>query len=207
MQALPARVRGMTVTLVSTAENAAAFRRMGLDTSLMPAIGLNIHPKKPRKPLNAAEPLKLLFVGKIVTVKGIDLAIEALKASGIKATCTIVGEGDFAAAAKKLVGRLDLTGRVEFRGQLTRSETLEIYAGYDVFLYPSLHDTGGYAVIEAMGCGVPVVCLDCGGPRMAVKDGCGIRVPPGSRREVVAGLAAAIGIMLYAGAFALGLLN
>jgi hypothetical protein len=75
---------------------------------------------------------------------------------------------------------------------LTRAETLKLYPEYDLFLFPSLHDTGGYAIIEAMACGLPVICLDCGGPRVAVKNGAGTRIRLGSRHKVIAGLADAL---------------
>jgi glycosyltransferase involved in cell wall biosynthesis len=69
---------------------------------------------------------------------------------------------------------------------------LRLYPDYDAFVFPSLHDTGGYAVIEAMFNELPVICLDCGGPAVAVRENCGIKVPLGSRDQVVAGLAEAI---------------
>jgi glycosyltransferase involved in cell wall biosynthesis len=59
-------------------------------------------------------------------------------------------------------------------------------------VFPSLHDTGGYAVIEAMFNELPVICLDCGGPAVAVREKCGIKVPLDSRDKVVADLALAI---------------
>jgi hypothetical protein len=69
---------------------------------------------------------------------------------------------------------------------------LKAYPDYDVFVFPSLHDTGGYAIIEAMFNELPVICLDYGGPAVVVRDGCGIKVPLGPRAKVIAGLAAAI---------------
>src|SRR5439155_12161859 len=92
-------------------------------------------------------PLKILFVGNIITLKGIDLAIHALHQSGIDATFTLVGDGNYLEAAKKLAKRLGVEKKVEFRGRMPRREVLEIYSHYDLFLFPSLHDTGGYAVI------------------------------------------------------------
>jgi glycosyltransferase involved in cell wall biosynthesis len=88
--------------------------------------------------------------------------------------------------------RLGLQKQMDFPGRLPRAEVLKLDADFDVWMFPSLHDTGGYAVIEAMNCGLPVICLDCGGPRVVVRDGAGIRVPLGSRGAVIAGLAAAI---------------
>ena len=189
---LPKRAQTTTVTLVSTEEMEQTFLHLGLEAQLMPTIGLHISPMAPRPPRSPDEPLRILFVGNLITLKGIDLAIQALKESGSKARFTLVGEGSYGAAAKRLVEKLGLAGQVDFRGRLTRPETLKVYPEYDLFLFPSLHDTGGYAIIEAMACGLPVICLDCGGPRVAVKDGAGIRIPMGSRGQVIEGLAAAL---------------
>src|SRR5579884_2846969 len=188
---LPKRAQMTTVTLASTAEMEETFHRLGLEATLMPTIGLN--PKdifvSERTPKG---PLKILFVGSVITLKGIDLAIQAFAQAGTAATFTIIGGNGFTNVMKRLARRLGVESKVEFRGRLPLQETLASYAGYDLFLFPSLHDTGGYAVIEAMASGLPVVCLDCGGPRLAVKEGTGIKVPLGSRKEVVNKLAEAI---------------
>lgn len=189
---LPKRAQTTTVTLVSTREMEHTFLQLGFKTTLMPTIGLQTSrlATRPRQPHPG--PLKILFVGNIITLKGIDLAIEALSQSGTNATFTIVGSGNFMVAAKKLAARLGLRERVYFPGRLPRLETLNVYPDFDLFLFPTLHDTGGYAVIEAMFHGLPVICLDCGGPRIAVKDGAGIRVPLGPRPRIIALLADAI---------------
>ena len=69
---------------------------------------------------------------------------------------------------------------------------LERYGEYDAMLYPSLHDTGGFVLLEAMATTLPVICLDYAGPALSVADDCGIPVPLGSRTDVIAHLAAAI---------------
>ncbi|EEF57256.1 glycosyltransferase [Pedosphaera parvula] len=189
---LPRRAMATTTTLVSTHEMKRTFFNLGFETTLMPTIGLHVS-KTPFLPRKAIEgPLKILFVGNVITLKGIDLAIHALHQSGIDATFTLVGDGNYLEAAKKLVRRLGMEKRVEFRGRMPRREVLAMYSHYDLFLFPSLHDTGGYAVIEAMSHGVPVICLDCGGPRVSVKKGAGIQVSLGSRKEVIQGLASAL---------------
>jgi hypothetical protein len=104
----------------------------------------------------------------------------------------LVGSGNFLNAAQRQIEKLGLGNRVNFKGRLPRDEVLKIYPEYDVFVFPSLHDTGGYAVIEAMFNELPVICLDCGGPAVAVRDGCGTKVPLGSRTRVVQDLAMAI---------------
>lgn len=189
---LPKRAQMTTITLVSTPEMEQTFLNLGLETTLMPTIGLDVR-NIPFKPHASHEgPLKVLFVGSVITLKGIDLAIQAMAEVGTDAEFTIVGDGKFMAVAKELVKYLGIESRVEFLGRLPLKEALKVYANYDLFLFPSLHDTGGYAVIEAMCNGLPAVCLECGGPRLAVRDGAGVLIPMGRRRDVVSALAAAV---------------
>ena len=197
--ALPQRARASTLILVTTTEMQRAFTRLGFESVLMPTIGLKTHellfqPQLPFQPhRGSAGALRLLFVGNIITLKGVHLALAALKQSGTDATLTLVGTGNYQAAAEYEAKRLGLGERVTFLGRRKREEVLQMYPDYDVFLYPSLHDTGGYAVIEAMFNELPVICLDCGGPAVTVQAQCGVRVPLGKRAEVIGGVAAAIG--------------
>jgi glycosyltransferase involved in cell wall biosynthesis len=189
---LPKRARATTLILVSTREMQRTFRWLGFDSEVMPTIGLRPAemPFQPHRP--GEGPLRLLFVGNIITLKGVDLALAALQQSQTNAVLTLIGTGSYLAAAKRLVERLGLSERVRFEGRLPREEVLKVYPRYDVFIFPSLHDTGGYAIIEAMFNGLPVICLDYAGPAVVMQDGCGVKVPLGSRAKVIAGLAAAI---------------
>jgi glycosyltransferase involved in cell wall biosynthesis len=189
---LPRRARATTLLLASTPEMQEAIHALGFEAQVMPTIGLKPAelPYRPHSPSQG--PLKLLFVGNLITLKGLDLAIAALKQSQTNATLTLIGSGSYEARARQTVKKDGLGDRIRFLGRLPRSQVLQTYADYDVFLFPSLHDTGGYAVIEAMANELPVICLDCGGPAVAVQPDCGIRVPLGPRSSVVAGLAAAI---------------
>ena len=191
-QVLTKRSRATTLILASTCEMQETFGRLGFKPQLMPTIGLKVRELPFRPHVIRRGPLRLLFVGNIITLKGVDLALHALKESGIDATFTFFGSGNYEAAAQKLTSRLGLTERVFFKGRLPRLEILERYAEYDVFVFPSLHDTGGYALIEAMLNELPGVCLDCGGPGVAVPEGCGVKVPLGRRPPVITGLAQAL---------------
>ena len=189
---LPRRARAATLRLASTLEMRDAFARLGFAAELMPAVGLQASQSaRPRHPVTDG-PLKLLYVGNIIGLKGIDLALEALKASSSNATFTLAGDGNYLAGARRLAQQLRLENRVHFLGRLPRDQVLRLYADYHVFLFPSLHDTGGYALLEAMDHELPVICLDCGGPRLAVDADRGRKIPLGERAEVVRGLAAAI---------------
>jgi glycosyltransferase involved in cell wall biosynthesis len=193
---LPRRARASALILASTREMERTFAKLGFESELMPTIGLKTA-QLPFWPHRTREgSLRILYVGNIITLKGIDLALDALRLSQTDATFTLVGSGNYLASLQSQVQRLELGARVSFRGRLPREEVLKIYSDYDVFLFPSLHDTGGYAVIEAMANELPVICLDCGGPAVAVTAESGIKVPLGPRRKVIEDLAAAI--RLYA---------
>src|SRR6266403_3844313 len=69
-----------------------------------------------------------------------------------------------------------------------------MYSEFDCLLFPSLHDSSGNVVIEALSFGLPVVCLNLGGPPTFVNSNCGIVVDVANRSEsqVVDGLAQAL---------------
>jgi glycosyltransferase involved in cell wall biosynthesis len=187
------RARNSSMVLASTREVAAPLQRLAIPHELFPTIGLSREHISSAPRRSREGPLRLLFVGKLLWLKGMDLAIEALARVKAPVRLTFVGGGDrVEQSLRALATRLGRTDQVEFRGQQSRAQVLEFYAQNDVFIFPSQHDSGGFAVIEAMAAGLPVICLDCGGPAIAVAEGCGRRIPLGSRGRVVAGLAGAI---------------
>jgi glycosyltransferase involved in cell wall biosynthesis len=189
--ALPARVRQSRLTIVSTNETQQCLREWNLPSILMPTVGLDISDFAERDSYDAASqaPLRLLYVGQLIWLKGADLAVAALAASGTDASLHFIGSGPFRPVLKKLAGKLGVSRRVTFSPRIPRAQVMLEFYDYDVFLFPSLHDSGGFAVLEAMAAGLPVICLDVGGPALSVADGCGFRIHTGKRRDVIAGLA------------------
>jgi glycosyltransferase involved in cell wall biosynthesis len=194
--ALPARARRSQLTLVSTLETRNCLDEFNLSCTLMPTVGLDIAdiPERAFADTPAQRPLRLLFVGQLIWLKGVDLAVEALATSRTDAILHFIGGGPFRHAIEKLARKLGVEGRVTFSPRIPREQVIRELFGYDVFLFPSLHDSGGFAVLEAMATGMPVICLDCGGPALSVADGCGFRIPVGKRKDVIASLAEKIGV-------------
>src|SRR5579883_1006065 len=127
------RARKSTVTIASTKEMQQVFQKLGVGAVLMPTIGLNTQNLPAPAPLSRKGPLKALYVGSVVTLKGIDLAIEAMAKAGGDATFTIIGDGPFLASAKKMVRKLGIESKVEFRGRIPLSEVLKSYAHFDIY--------------------------------------------------------------------------
>jgi glycosyltransferase involved in cell wall biosynthesis len=102
-----------------------------------------------------------LVAARLSPEKGIDTAVEAAARSGVP--LRVAGEGPAAAELAALAGRL--AAPVEFLGRLDRSALERELAGAAMLLLPSrYHEFAGYAVLEAMAAGVPVIVTTLGAP-------------------------------------------
>ncbi|KPF43942.1 hypothetical protein IP87_14720 [beta proteobacterium AAP121] len=125
-------------------------------------------------------PLRCLFVGRLLAWKGAHFALRAvqlLRSRGVPVQLTLVGRGEAEAALRDLAARLQLGDAVQWMQDLPREAVLRLYGEHDLFLFPSLHDSGGTVVLESLSRGCPVVCLDLGGPPHFVDESCGRVVP------------------------------
>jgi glycosyltransferase involved in cell wall biosynthesis len=141
-------------------------------------------------------PLKLFYAGRLLPWKGLHFAIRAvaLLCSQVSINLTIVGKGPEESRLKEDVCRLGLQGCVRFSPWMPRSEVLALYATHDALLFPSLHDSSGTVVMEAIAHGRPVICLDLGGPAVTVDRHCARIVSTRGKTEekVIQGIAEAI---------------
>ena len=95
---------------------------------------------------------------------------------------------DLGPALDWLKSEVEGTGTV-FTGFLDGDELAAAYASGDVFAFPSDSETLGFAALEAMAAGVPVVAARAGGIPHVVEDGrTGILVEPGSADELAEGI-------------------
>jgi glycosyltransferase involved in cell wall biosynthesis len=140
---------------------------------------------------------RFVFAGRLLHLKGVHLAIRALalvKATIPDATLTLLGDGPAEGWLRAVANQYGVAHAVEFAGYIPRKQLLNSYASYTALVFPSLHDTGGLVVLEALQSGVPVVCLDLGGPGIIVNKSCGIVVSTANADETqtAAGLASAM---------------
>jgi glycosyltransferase involved in cell wall biosynthesis len=96
-------------------------------------------------------------------------------------------------ALQNLAKRLGIEERVEFRGRLPSLEAVyrEI-ASADGLVHPALHEAFGQACLESLALGVPVICLNWGGPGLIVDQKTGFAVEPSNRTETISSLAHAM---------------
>lgn len=108
-----------------------------------------------------------VFAGRLLAWKGAALAIEALAqpaADGWR--LVVLGEGYERNRLVRLARSLGIADRVEFAGHVSRERALDTLSGADALLFPSMHDQAGWIAGEASAMGLPVVCLDLGGPQV-----------------------------------------
>ena len=143
------------------------------------------------------KPLEVMYAGNLLGLKGVHLAIRAIShvlQRGIDARLTIVGSGRIEHQLKKLAARVGVEDVTNWVSRVPQHELFEIYKKKHVFLFPSLHDSSGNVVLEAQSFGLPVVCLDLGGPPTLVDETSAIVVTTDTRSEedVVVALADAL---------------
>ena len=169
----------------------------GHKTVIEPAIGMETVDMV-NDPERGDDRFEVLFVGRFAPVKAPHLVVEAfadfLALDGCKARLTMIGSGGERPEIGRRIRRYGITEHVEVLDWMQREEVIRRMRESDVFLFPSM-ECGGMVVLEAMACGLPVVCLDFGGPGTMVTTDCGIKVAVGDcdtdriRSELAAGLA------------------
>lgn len=133
---------------------------------------------------------RAVFVGRLIGWKGARLAVEAVAHPAAQAwDLDVYGSGPERGALETRIAELGLDGRVRLLGHRPRAEVLSAVAAADAMIFPSMHDSAGWAVGEASAAGCPVVCLDHGGPPLLAGPNA-IAVRPD--RAVVANLAAGL---------------
>jgi len=110
----------------------------------------------------------ILFLGRVVIEKGLAVfadAIDRLRAAGMKFRVLVVGDGP---ARPWLAQRLP---DALFTGFLTGPELATAVASTDIFFNPSATEAFGNVTLEAMACGLAVVCADLANSRAMVTQG------------------------------------
>ncbi len=114
----------------------------------------------------------LLFVGRVVYQKGLDLLLHALGAlRELSWQLTIVGDGPLRPTLEKLAENLGIGGRIRFSGWKKEAELVAEYHQANLFVYPSRHEGMPNAVLEAMAAGLPVIATRIAGNEELVRDG------------------------------------
>lgn len=174
-------------------------KKWQIKTQFFPVNGIRIRERKINKKEKQVEGFSILSAGKLLKIKGFDLAIKSFKLFLEKnpdARLIIAGDGPELNNLKNLAKNLGIENKVFFKGWMSSDDLADEMGKSDIFLFCSLRDGGGAVVVEAMAEGTPVVCFDISGPGFHINDKCGIKIKPENPVQAVNDISKAL-IKLY----------
>ena len=121
--------------------------------------------------------LKMIFVGRLVPTKGLEILIKSLRGlEHLNIELSVFGKGECEHYYKRLAEKLNVNDSISWKGFVPNNVIHQEMLNSDLFVFPSLREPFGIAIAEAMGIGLPVICVDYGGPGYIVTDNCGIKI-------------------------------
>lgn len=148
--------------MVSTPSLKAELETRGFGPIVFWSRGVDTELFRPRLKNALAGPRPILvYMGRVSVEKNIQAFLE-LHGGGQK---VVIGDGPALEGLKKIYPH------VHFLGRKTGEDLARLLAAADVFVFPSLTDTFGIVLIEAMACGVPVAAFPVTGPKDVVLHG------------------------------------
>lgn len=125
------------------------------------------------RPTNAK--VNLLFIGRLIERKGFQRVIKALprlrKLAKQPFVVEVVGSGAFREKLDELAEKLHVTDLIQYVGTVPYDQLEKSYQYADIFVLTSLYEGMPAVVLEAMGCGLPIVASNVGGNNEIVREG------------------------------------
>jgi len=149
----------------------------------------------PPRPLAVNGPVRVLWLSRMEKIKAGTLAVTAYAlARRLEPTLrlSMVGDGPDAGAVKATATRLGVASLIQWHGRVSREQIPALLASHDVFLFTSVRDTSGNALLEAMAAGLPAVTLLHHGQAEIATDQTAIRIPPTQPSPTAAAIAEAL---------------
>lgn len=146
-------------------------------------------------PFRESETFRVATIGRLIGTKAVWLALMAfseLYRLDSTAEYWIIGEGPERRRLESLAWRLRCDKGVRFLGSMERSAVWQLLREIDVVLHPCWREHFGYAVLEALAAGRPVICLEGGGPSILISNGGGLAVARRSPTQTVTELVEAL---------------
>jgi len=138
----------------------------------------------------------ILYCGRFGPEKGLEYLIKAVKIlydRNVSFRLILVGDGQQKDQIKKLVISSGLAKRVQFKEEMPYDKMPALMNSSDIFCLPSIREGWPNVVMEALGCGIPVVASEVGGvPEILTSPEYGIMVPKQNYEELANALMMAI---------------
>ena len=121
-----------------------------------PTISIDVSGTSPSE-----EAFDVLFCGRLIREKNVDLLIRSIKNLGGNVTCGIIGDGPEKEHLASLVNEYELGKNIKFLGFLgSHDEVISYMKSSRLFVFPSEREGFGIALLEASACGLPAIVID-----------------------------------------------
>ena len=143
-------------------------------------ISNGVDPQRFQPKTRAWQPAHLLFVGRLVYQKGLDLLLDALaQLKDLPWQLSVVGDGPRLDWLKSRALKLGLAERILFEGWQSREALPKFFTRANLFVYPTRHEGMPNALLESMASGLPAIATRIAGNEELVREGrTGLLIPP-----------------------------
>ena len=140
---------------------------------------IGIDTKNKKNAIIRKEIKNFVFIGRSLYWKGGNILIDAFSLALKKnknIRLSFYTKGKEKNNWKRKISDYNLDHYIKLYGWANHSKINSIYRSNDVFIFPSLHDSGGTVLLEALSNSLPVLCLNIGGPGKIITSNCGIKI-------------------------------
>jgi len=131
-----------------------------------------------RRSLGALDGERLLFLAsRLAREKNVDLVLEAVAQANVPVRFAIAGEGPERRALEERAIALGIGGRTAFLGEVKREDLPDLYASADAFVFPSVTETQGLVLVEALAAGSFIIAAEAPQTRSIVGTAAAV-IPP-----------------------------
>lgn len=162
--AISEEMRGQLTTYYRLDEASVTRISHGVDTE-------RYRPRDQRHEAVSGDKLTLLFVGRLISRKGADIAVESLAAAGGDIELLVAGTGRLEADLKQLARDRGIADCVHFLGYVPDKELPVLYSSVDATMFTSNYEGFGLVFLESLASGTPVIATPVGGVPDIVEDG------------------------------------
>lgn len=126
----------------------------------------------------------VLYVGRLIDLKVVDIAIDAINVCKSNVKLTILGDGPLKNELMQYATKM-APNKVVFAGMVPHEKTNQYYDEADIFILPSIRECGGAVVLEAMSRGLPAIATAWGGPADYITEETGFLIEPKSKAYMI----------------------
>lgn len=147
---------------------------------------------------NEMQEIIILWAGRMEYRKGLELLFDVLDrlSETDKWKLLLCGDGSEKSFYEKIISTKTYRNQVKFLGKISYEQMKEVYKMANIFVFPSLRETTGTVIIEAMANGLPVIALRQGGAKYVITNETGDLVTGNSQEEILSNFCTCINMYI-----------